>query len=1399
MKHPVNTYRIQFHKDFNFARFKEIINYLQKLGVETIYASPIFKATPGSIHGYDVTNPKEVNPEIGSLVDLQSINQQLREKEIYWLQDIVPNHMAYHPDNFWLMDVLEKGTKSKYKLFFDTALSSQLMQGKLMVPFLGKPLQEAIKENELKLVIKEDKIYFKYFDQYYPVSSLTYKRIINFSGLNSNANEGLEDLFLRIDKLEEIVNEDTYALEWNKITSFLKKEELREFFDEALKVINASSHFLSKITKEQLYELCFWQETDQRINFRRFFTVNGLICLNIHDKEVFQDFHQFIKELIDEDVICGIRLDHIDGLLEPSSYLKNLRELVGDETYVVAEKILETGEEAPSDWEIQGNTGYDFLGMINNLLTSKDSEPAFTSFYKNLIGNDLSIEEQVFEKKSLILANHMQGELENLYTYLISLSLVPNTDAVQKDDLKKAIAAFLIYLPVYRYYGETFPLDDREYNEIAAVFEKIIKIQTVPLKATNLLREIILGKVQQNEQYQINAALFYKRCMQFSGPLMAKGVEDTLMYTNFRFIAHNEVGDHPLSFGISVQEFNELMKNRQLKSPLSINTTSTHDTKRGEDARARLNVISNLPQEWFQKVKEWQKINEPLRAKYQVTENDEYLIYQCIIGNFPMPGQPEDDFSPRLSAYLEKSLREGKANSNWTNPNEFYETNVQSFANALLDKNGDFWLNFEPFHQKIATYGLYNSLVQLVLKFTSPGIPDVYQGCELWDFSFVDPDNRRPVDYNLRTQLLNELLLEAEDDFLSGAGLFNNIFSGKIKLWLTHQLMKLRKEDDKVFTEGEYLPLTISGKYKDHIIAFARKYRNRQYVIIACLHIATLCDEQGCDIDEIDWRDTRIPLSDESEVSWFNILGEDKGKNQHLLLKDLNLNMPFALLDCSLNLEERNAGVLLHISSLPGKYGMGDLGSQAFQFANFLHKTKQRYWQILPLGPSGMEEFYSPYSALSSMAGNPLLINVDTLFKEGLLQAFDFEEYKVPPSNKINYIKSAANKFQILGKAWNNFLTKANEKTAFNIFCTQEAYWLNDFSLFMVLKEYFNTPWYNWPINYREREAKALNRFIEEYNEEITKQKWFQFKFYQQWQKLKNYCNRKRIKIIGDLPFYVNYNSADVWANREIFSVDIEGKMIGVAGVPPDYFSEDGQLWGMPVFRWDKLKAQNYKWWIQRIKKNLELYDLVRLDHFRAFADYWEVPANEITAKNGTWQPGPGMDFFDKLKAELKDLPFIAEDLGEITDEVYALRDEFNLPGMKVLQFAFGNNVSDSPHGPHHHAANYFSYTGTHDNNTTKGWFRLDADKVIQSNLTLYTGQQITEHNVHEAFNRLVYASVAKTAIVPMQDLLGLDETARMNTPGSVDDNWQWQMLPDAITPELEEKIKKQMEVFGRD
>jgi 4-alpha-glucanotransferase len=496
----------------------------------------------------------------------------------------------------------------------------------------------------------------------------------------------------------------------------------------------------------------------------------------------------------------------------------------------------------------------------------------------------------------------------------------------------------------------------------------------------------------------------------------------------------------------------------------------------------------------------------------------------------------------------------------------------------------------------------------------------------------------------------------------------------------------------------------------------------------------------------------------------------------------------------------RGAGILLHITSLPSPFGVGDLGPQAKAFAAFLHRSKQKYWQLLPLNPVESKQAYSPYSALSSMAGNTLVISPEALAMEGLLTENDLASVRLPSKSKTDLIKAEQLKNKLFDKAYQRFVKKSSgRQREYAIFTQTQASWLNDFALYSVLKTIHKTPWYEWPDQYRLRDKKALEDIKSAHAEDLDKVKWLQFVFFEQWKNLKTYCNELNIRLFGDLPFYVNYDSADVWANKEIFCLDEDGKMTGMAGVPPDYFNSDGQLWGMPVFKWSELKYQHYEWWIQRLTKNLELYDLLRLDHFRAFADFWEVPANEKTAINGKWQPGPGADFFESVKQRLGKLPFVAEDLGDINEGVHQLRKQFNFPGMKILQFSFGDNMPQSDYIPHNYAdTNFIVYTGTHDNNTTAGWFRKDIGKKEKNNLTAYLDKKVSEKTVHRELTKLAYCSVARIAILPMQDVLGLDESARMNIPASTSGNWTWRLKQSQLNTKIEKELAALVGFYNR-
>jgi 4-alpha-glucanotransferase len=495
--------------------------------------------------------------------------------------------------------------------------------------------------------------------------------------------------------------------------------------------------------------------------------------------------------------------------------------------------------------------------------------------------------------------------------------------------------------------------------------------------------------------------------------------------------------------------------------------------------------------------------------------------------------------------------------------------------------------------------------------------------------------------------------------------------------------------------------------------------------------------------------------------------------------------------------QKRSAGILLHITSLPSPYGIGDLGSQAYQFADFLNRASQKHWQILPLTPIDAAQSFSPYSSVSSMAGNAWLISPEKLYEEGYLLKDDLSDLKSTTQDRVNYQKAIQLKSKVFPKAFKNY--KSQRKAAFEAFCDREAYWLDDFALFMALKSaYKNAPWFEWPDSYKLRNLKTLLKFSSESQGEITFIKWLQFIFFNQWKDLKRYCNDLNVQIIGDLPFYVSYDSVDVWSRQEIFKLNKNGSMAGVAGVPPDYFNKDGQLWGMPVYRWDVLKDQGYDWWLRRIRKNMELVDLLRLDHFRAFADYWEVSAKEKTAVRGEWQLGPGEHFFTVLKQEFGKLPFIAEDLGDLSEAVHKLRIQFKLPGMKVLQFAFGDQLANSEHAPHNYEPNFFSYTGTHDNNTTVGWYRKELKEKIREQISRYADGLVNEKNIHEVLIRLAYASVGRAVIIPMQDVLGLDEKSRMNVPASTSKNWQWRLGSEISFEKEEVWLREFAALYGR-
>jgi 4-alpha-glucanotransferase len=498
----------------------------------------------------------------------------------------------------------------------------------------------------------------------------------------------------------------------------------------------------------------------------------------------------------------------------------------------------------------------------------------------------------------------------------------------------------------------------------------------------------------------------------------------------------------------------------------------------------------------------------------------------------------------------------------------------------------------------------------------------------------------------------------------------------------------------------------------------------------------------------------------------------------------------------------RKAGILLHITSLPGKFGIGDLGPEAYRFADFLEKSKQTYWQILPITQTDGGCAYSPYSSLSAFAGNTLLISPELLYQQGLISQIPHKLSNARKTSRIDYNVVDKQKKNMLNEAYARFSEGhfPDLRIEFERFCKAEKYWLDDYALFMTIRKlHDNKPWINWPEEYKIREQKTIESLLVEQKAQIENRKFAQFLFLRQWLALRNYCNDKGIQIYGDIPIYTGYNSVDVWAHRSFFKLNENGSLIAVAGCPPDYFNDEGQWWGMPVYNWEHLRNNGYGWWIDRMRKNIQLFDITRLDHFRGFSAYWEIPSQSETAREGYWVKGPAYELFDTLYREFPQMRLIAEDLGEIDQPVYDLRNHYKLMGMRVLLFSFGDDMPHTLHIPHRYTSNSVVYTGTHDNNTIRGWYENELGKHFRKNIESYTGIKIKTRNCHKAIIRLAYQSVANLAIIPMQDILGLGEEARMNIPSVVEGNWLWRVESDQLTAKVAEELSKMVVTYGRE
>lgn len=920
MRIPTATYRLQFHAQFGFTAAAQIAEYLDILGISDVYASPIFKARQGSTHGYDIVDPTQLNPELGSKEEFDRLISTLSDRGMGWLQDIVPNHMAYDGENEYLTNVLEYGENSEYFRVFDIEWdATEGLEDQVLVPLLGDFYDRCLERGEIQLKYDESGLKVQYYSLKLPVRIESYGRVMSRSIQRLSQRLGESDrTFIKLSGILYFVKSTLPEISgkaYREQAQFVKallwelyqeNADVRQAIDDELEAFNGTAgepesfNALDDLLLEQFYRLAFWKVGAEELNYRRFFTVNELICVRVDEAEVFDEMHRLVGHLVESGQIDGVRVDHVDGLYDPRAYLQRLRHLVGD-AYLVVEKILEQNEPLQESWPIQGTSGYDFLNFLNGIFCQQNNQDALTRQYRQLAEHSATYGELVAQKKRLIAETNLVGDINNLARFLkrICQQYRYGRDLTLYG-LRTAIEEILIAFPIYCTYVDRSGISERD---IGYVWEAIAQArEAIPqlVNELNLIEKFLLLEFEASlpDSERGEWLRFAMRLQQFTGPIMAKGVEDTLFYVYNRFISLNEVGGSPGHFGVSLKQFHQFLQQRGEQWPHTMNATSTHDTKRSEDVRARLNVLSEIPDEWSAQVRAWRDLNSAhkkvVRDRVVPDANDEYFLYQTLVGAFPFADEELSSFSDRVADYAVKAVREAKVHTAWLRPDSDYEDGFVGFARAVLDPSEDnvFLDKFRDFQRKIADYSIYNSLSQVLLKMTAPGVPDIYQGNELWDFSLVDPDNRRPVDYDLRGKLLEQVLNAGDRRCRE---LLDDRRDGRIKLWVTHRCLQARRTYAELFAHGDYQPLAVSGEAEESIIACARQWQGQTAVAIAPRFLTQRIQPGDYPIGEI-WGDTTVKLP-EGDARWHNwtsdraLLGTGE-----VQIRDVLAEFPVALL-----------------------------------------------------------------------------------------------------------------------------------------------------------------------------------------------------------------------------------------------------------------------------------------------------------------------------------------------------------------------------------------------------------------------------------------------------------------------------------------------------------------------
>ena len=898
---PTCTYRLQFNRWFTFSQAREIVPYLDALGVTDVYASPYFQASPDSLHGYDITDHNKLNPAIGSRADYDVWIAELHAHSMGQVLDFVPNHVGVGDSrNQWWMDVLENGPSSRYAPYFDIdwqPLKSDL-RNKVLLPILGDQYGRVLERGELQVRFEEGTFYLLYGERRLPIAPGTYRLILEIAlqHLVENKEEDfyaeLQSIVTALEYLPKRTETDPKRItERGREKEIIKRRlerrcaeapQVQQAIEKAITQINGkpgdsrSFDALDELLNAQSYRLAFWRVAAEEINYRRFFDVNHLAATRVELPKVFDTVHRLVLDLVSTGAVTGLRIDHPDGLYLPDEYFEKLQQRCakmlqtalprdGRAIYVVAEKILTGSETLRTDWRVHGTTGYDFATQVTQLLVDSSAETAITNTFHRFIGRSVPFGHLLYAKKLQVMRLALANDVDVLGNMLDRLS---ERSRWYRDftleALSRAVRETIACFPVYRTYvapDQPVSGEDRQVVERAI---RVAKRRNPAMEESifNFLQDVLLFDFPANLDAADRAAHthFVLKFQQVTAPAMAKGLEDTVFYIYNRLTALNEVGGEPQQFGLGIDKFHERNVHRLRTWPGSLLTTSTHDTKRSEDVRARIAAISELPDVWRRSLQRWRAANRRWKRTINDLEapdtNEEYLLYQTLLGTWPVQlnGEPErsatSEYVERIQAYMAKALHEAKINTSWIQPNDDWDAAMRDFVANILNSSprNKFLPLMTPVAQEIARLGAINSLTQTLLKLTSPGVPDIYQGNEIWDYSLVDPDNRRPVDYIRRREMLKSTGTATPEELMQSWP------DGRIKLFLTQRVLRFRRDHAELFQRGEYLPLTSSGTFADCCVSFARQLADKWIVIIA----SRLSSRVGFPPIAENWKDTTV-------------------------------------------------------------------------------------------------------------------------------------------------------------------------------------------------------------------------------------------------------------------------------------------------------------------------------------------------------------------------------------------------------------------------------------------------------------------------------------------------------------------------------------------------------------